>query len=117
MSGAISITNATALQNTSVDLDVDNGLNLNGLNVTLGGLSGSGALALNALSQPMIDGLATWLTKSLADNNISSLGIRSAHPTAFSAGGDVRALYAARHYGCHVTTTTISREQHALGAV
>jgi cyclopropane-fatty-acyl-phospholipid synthase len=26
------------------------------------------------------------------------------------------ALYAARHYGCHVTTTTISREQHALAA-
>ena len=24
------------------------------------------------------------------------------------------ALYAARHHGCHVTTTTISREQHAL---
>ena len=24
------------------------------------------------------------------------------------------ALYAAKHYGCHVTTTTISREQHAL---
>lgn len=24
------------------------------------------------------------------------------------------ALYAARHYGCHVTTTTISREQYAL---
>jgi cyclopropane-fatty-acyl-phospholipid synthase len=26
------------------------------------------------------------------------------------------ALHAARHYGCHVTTTTISREQHALAA-
>ena len=26
------------------------------------------------------------------------------------------ALYAAQHYGCHVTTTTISREQHALAA-
>lgn len=26
------------------------------------------------------------------------------------------ALYAAEHYGCHVTTTTISREQHALAA-
>lgn len=26
------------------------------------------------------------------------------------------ALYAARHYGCHVTTTTISREQYALAA-
>ncbi len=24
------------------------------------------------------------------------------------------ALHAARHYGCHVTTTTVSREQHAL---
>ncbi|WP_233842611.1 cyclopropane-fatty-acyl-phospholipid synthase family protein [Dyella sp. 2HG41-7] len=26
------------------------------------------------------------------------------------------ALYAARHYGCHVTTTTISREQYALAS-
>lgn len=26
------------------------------------------------------------------------------------------ALHAAQHYGCHVTTTTISREQHALAA-
>lgn len=26
------------------------------------------------------------------------------------------ALYAARHYGCHVTSTTISREQHALAS-
>jgi cyclopropane-fatty-acyl-phospholipid synthase len=26
------------------------------------------------------------------------------------------ALHAARHYGCHVTTTTISREQHQLAA-
>ncbi|MFP3701411.1 class I SAM-dependent methyltransferase, partial [Burkholderia sp. SIMBA_013] len=24
------------------------------------------------------------------------------------------AIHAARHYGCHVTTATISREQHAL---
>ncbi|MBN8712511.1 MAG: class I SAM-dependent methyltransferase [Xanthomonadales bacterium] len=26
------------------------------------------------------------------------------------------AVYAAQHYGCHVTTTTISREQHALAS-
>lgn len=26
------------------------------------------------------------------------------------------ALYAAQHYGCHITTTTISREQHALAS-
>jgi enoyl-CoA hydratase len=55
--------------------------------------------ALNALSRSMIDGLAAWLSKSLADNNIFCLGIRSAHPTAFSAGGDVRALYAAHQGG------------------
>lgn len=55
--------------------------------------------ALNALSRPMIDGLATWLGKSLADKDISCLGIRSSQATAFSAGGDVRALYAARQAG------------------
>ena len=55
--------------------------------------------ALNALSRPMIDGLAAWLSKTLADNKISCLGIRSAHRAAFSAGGDVRALYAARQAG------------------
>jgi len=26
------------------------------------------------------------------------------------------ALYAAQHYGCHITTTTISREQHAMAS-
>jgi len=32
------------------------------------------------------------------------------------AGWGGFALHAARHYGCHVTTTTISREQHALAS-
>ncbi|MGQ0593159.1 MAG: class I SAM-dependent methyltransferase [Gammaproteobacteria bacterium] len=32
------------------------------------------------------------------------------------AGWGGFALHAARHYGCHVTTTTVSREQHALAS-
>jgi enoyl-CoA hydratase len=55
--------------------------------------------ALNALSRIMIERLGDWLAGSVADNKISCLGIRSTHPTAFSAGGDVRALYAARQAG------------------
>jgi enoyl-CoA hydratase/carnithine racemase len=52
--------------------------------------------ALNSLSMAMIDRLAEWLVAGAADNNISALGIRAGGGPAFSAGGDVRALFAAR---------------------
>jgi len=52
--------------------------------------------ALNALSLAMIDALSDWLAQALADNKIAALGIRSANAGAFSAGGDIRALYASR---------------------
>ena len=55
--------------------------------------------ALNALSLSMIDALSGWMSGALADNKIAALGIRSASPAAFSAGGDVRALYAMRQNG------------------
>ncbi len=55
--------------------------------------------ALNSLSLPMIDRLAQWLVASRADNNISALGIRAGGGSAFSAGGDVRALYASHSQG------------------
>ncbi len=55
--------------------------------------------ALNALNQAMIECLADWLAAAETDNNISALGIRAAGGTAFSAGGDVRALFAARNRG------------------
>ena len=54
--------------------------------------------ALNALSGAMIEHLGEWLAGAVADNKISCLGIRSTQST-FSAGGDVRALYAARLAG------------------
>lgn len=43
------------------------------------------------------------------------LALRSAdHVLEIGAGWGGFALYAARHYGCRVTTTTISRQQYAL---
>jgi cyclopropane-fatty-acyl-phospholipid synthase len=36
------------------------------------------------------------------------------HLLEIGTGWGALALHAAQHYGCHVTTTTISREQHAL---
>ena len=38
------------------------------------------------------------------------------HVIEIGTGWGGFALYAARHYGCRVTTTTISREQHALAS-
>jgi enoyl-CoA hydratase/carnithine racemase len=55
--------------------------------------------ALNALSLPMIDLLACWLVAAGTDNNNTALGIRAAGGSAFSAGGDVRALFAAHGQG------------------
>jgi len=40
--GVLQLGNAVALEYTNVDVDVNNGLNINSLNATLGGLSGSG---------------------------------------------------------------------------
>ncbi len=47
----------------------------------------------------MIDRLDEWLAKGEADTEIRALGIRAAGGRAFSAGGDVRALYEARRQG------------------
>ena len=45
----------------------------------------------------------------------SKLGLRGDHHVLeIGSGWGGFALHAARHYGCRVTTTTISREQHAL---
>jgi len=38
------------------------------------------------------------------------------HLLEIGSGWGALAVHAARHYGCRVTTTTISREQHALAA-
>jgi len=70
--------------------------------------------ALNALSLAMVGSLSDWLRGALADNNISALGIRSASATAFSAGGDVRALYAARQNGDRAALNEFYRQEYRL---
>jgi enoyl-CoA hydratase len=70
--------------------------------------------ALNALSRQMIDRLGEWLAGAVSDNKISCLGIRSSHPTAFSAGGDVRALYAARQAGDQAALNSFYGQEYRL---
>jgi enoyl-CoA hydratase len=70
--------------------------------------------ALNALSLPMIGSLTDWMGRALADNKISALGIRSGSATAFSAGGDVRALYAARQKNDRAALYEFYRQEYRL---
>ena len=48
--GQIIVANANALQNSTVSINVDNGLDVNGFNATIGGLAGSGSLDVDALN-------------------------------------------------------------------
>jgi cyclopropane-fatty-acyl-phospholipid synthase len=51
------------------------------------------------------------------DRICRKLGLRPEHHVLeIGTGWGSFALHAAKHYGCHVTTTTISAEQHALAA-
>jgi autotransporter-associated beta strand protein len=45
--GVLQLGNAFALQSTNVDVDVNNGLDINSLNASLGGLSGSGSVNIS----------------------------------------------------------------------
>lgn len=58
---------------------------------------------LETASRRKLDAVCTKLALSPGDRVIE-----------IGTGWGGFALHAARHYGCHVTTTTISREQHAL---
>ncbi|KGM53694.1 cyclopropane-fatty-acyl-phospholipid synthase [Lysobacter daejeonensis GH1-9] len=59
--------------------------------------------ALEAASRRKLDAVCTKLALGPGDRVVE-----------IGTGWGGFALHAARHYGCHVTTTTISREQHAL---
>src|SRR5215218_6032986 len=49
--------------------------------------------ALNAVTHPMVRRLATTLTAWASDPSITRVIVRAAGERAFSAGGDIRALY------------------------
>jgi len=61
---------------------------------------------LEAASTRKLDRVCQWLDLKPGDRVIE-----------IGTGWGGFAVHAARHYGCHVTTTTISREQHALATV
>jgi cyclopropane-fatty-acyl-phospholipid synthase len=60
---------------------------------------------LDAASTRKLDRVCRWLDLRPGDRVIE-----------IGTGWGGFAVHAARHYGCHVTTTTISREQHALAS-
>jgi enoyl-CoA hydratase len=59
--------------------------------------------ALNALTLPMIEGLAALLAAAAGDPAVAAVAIRGAGERAFCAGGDIRALYEARRQGGALT--------------
>ncbi|HEY4144563.1 cyclopropane-fatty-acyl-phospholipid synthase family protein [Pinirhizobacter sp.] len=60
---------------------------------------------LELASKRKLDRVCQWLDLKPGDN-VMEIG----------TGWGGFAIHAARHYGCHVTTTTISKEQHALAS-
>jgi len=68
----------------------------------------------SALYTDADDTLEVASTRKL-DRICSKLGLQPHHRVVeIGTGWGGFALHAAKHYGCHVTTTTISREQHDL---
>src|SRR5689334_11106838 len=66
--------------------------------------------ALNALTLPMIDGLAALLAAAAGDPGVAAVAIRGAGERAFCAGGDIRALYEAKRAGSSLTRDLYRRE-------
>lgn len=70
----------------------------------------------SAIFESTTESLETASLRKL-DHICGKLGLHAGHRVVeIGTGWGGFALYAARHHGCHVTTTTISREQHALAS-
>jgi enoyl-CoA hydratase/carnithine racemase len=70
--------------------------------------------ALNALSLSMIRAMRAALDTWRDDPNILAVVVRSAHPRAFCAGGDVRYLYEAGRRGDLAARDAFFAEEYAL---
>lgn len=69
---------------------------------------------LNALSLTMIQGLSHFLKKWEQDSSIKAVVIQGAGDKAFCAGGDVRAVYEAKHRGDTHIYDRFFREEYTL---
>ena len=69
--------------------------------------------ALNALTLPMIDGLAALLAATARDPGVAAIAIRGSGERAFCAGGDIRALSEAQRAGSSLTRV-LDRHEYRL---
>ncbi len=94
--GAIRLGNVLALQNSTVDIQLANGLDLGGFNATLGALGGPGDLAFGA---------ATLLTVGGNNDSTTYSGSLNGNGSLVKTGSGVMAVVGASAY---TGTTTIS---------
>jgi enoyl-CoA hydratase len=73
--------------------------------------------ALNAITHPMIRGLAVKLAEWAVDPGITRVLIKAAGERAFSAGGDIRALYELGRAGVHDRALQFWREEYTLNTL
>jgi enoyl-CoA hydratase len=72
--------------------------------------------ALNALTLPMIRGVAAGLAAHVADPHVAWIVIRSTHPKAFCAGGDMRRIRELSLEGRFDEAHAFFDEEYALNA-
>ncbi|HZZ06092.1 enoyl-CoA hydratase/isomerase family protein [Paraburkholderia sp.] len=70
--------------------------------------------ALNALSTGMIRAMHAALDQWREDPDVLAVVVRSQHPRAFCAGGDIRFLYESAQHGEHDTRDTFFIEEYRL---
>jgi enoyl-CoA hydratase/carnithine racemase len=73
--------------------------------------------ALNAVTHAMVRALATQLTEWASDGAITRVVITAAGGRAFSAGGDLRALYDLAQAGRHHDALEFWRDEYRLNAL
>jgi enoyl-CoA hydratase len=73
--------------------------------------------AMNALTHPMVHELSAKLTEWAKDSSVTRVVIKANAARAFSAGGDIRALYDFGKSGNHADALAFWRDEYTLNAL
>jgi enoyl-CoA hydratase len=73
--------------------------------------------ALNAVTHGMVRALTRQLQQWAADASVTRIVVTAAGGRAFSAGGDIRALYELGRAGCHAEMLLFWREEYTLNTI
>ena len=73
--------------------------------------------ALNALNDPMVDGLRAALDEWRADDTVRHVMIRGTGPKAFCAGGDIRLMHDLGRAGKHDVALDFWAREYRLNSV